>query len=298
MRSEHDVFDQLLTFARNSELIRAVLLNGSRVNPNVTRDVFCDYDVACVVTDPKPFLVDQQWIGRFGDLIMMQQNEFSDGGGTGYIFLMLFDDGVRIDLSFHPQTRLHILLEDSLTVVLLDKDHGLPPLPLPTDVSYYPQKPDKATFDATVNEFWWCSTNVAKGVWRDELCYAHFMFDAIVCDALLTMLSWYVGIRHDWQVNPGKFGKWFKTFLPLELWQRLEKIYANADYDAIWESMFEAGKLVRIIGLEIADALGYEYPLQDDIRVTEYWQQVRALPKDAETFIQRETVGRGSVPVS
>lgn len=285
MRSEREVLDLILAFARNSDGIRAVLLNGSRVNPTVTQDLFCDYDVACIVANPESFLLDQQWIDRFGERIMMQQNEFSDSGGTGYIFLMLFADGVRIDLSFHPQGRLHTLLEDSLTVVLLDKDQRIPPLPPPTDTSYRTRKPDQETFDAVVNEFWWCSSNVAKGLWRDELCYAKYMFDAIVRDALLTMLAWHVGMRHNWQVNPGKMGKWFKAFLPPDLWESLEKTYADADYDAIWESMFEAGKLARIIGTEVADALGYEYPLQDDARMTQYWRQVRALPKDANDLL-------------
>jgi aminoglycoside 6-adenylyltransferase len=285
MRNEQEVLEQVLTFALQSDLIRATVLNGSRVNPNVTKDLFCDYDVACIVTDPEPFLSDRTWIGQFGDLIMMQQNEFADTGGKGYIFLMLFTDGVRIDLSFHPIKRLDILLQDSLTVVLLDKDRLIEALPPATDTSYLPQKPDRQTFDAVINEFWWCSTNVAKGLWRDERCYTKYMFEAIVRDALLTMLSWYVGIKHDWQVNPGKFGRWLKTFLPPEIWESLEKTYAAADYNAIWEAMFEAGKLVRIIGLELADAFGYEYPLQDDVRVTEYWQRVRALPHDAETFI-------------
>ena len=35
MRNEKEVLNQLLTFAGNNDMVRAVLLNGSRVNPNV-----------------------------------------------------------------------------------------------------------------------------------------------------------------------------------------------------------------------------------------------------------------------
>lgn len=281
MRTEAEVLDQIVAFAQHSENIRAALLNGSRVNPNVTKDVLCDYDVACVVTDPKRFLTDQHWIAQFGDLIIMQQNALSDEGGIGYFFLMQFLDGVRIDLSFHPQARLPILLHDSLTVVLLDKDHALPSLPLPSETAYLPHKPDAAAFDDVVNEFWWCSTNVAKGVWRGELCYAKYMYEAIMRDALLTLLSWYVGLRHDWQVNPGYFGKWLQLYVPPDIWSLLEHSYAGANEDAMWNALFEAGKLVRIIGMEVAEGLGYDYPLQDDQRVTAYWRRIRALPKNA-----------------
>lgn len=50
----------------------------------------------------------------------------------------------------------------------------------------------------------------------------------------------------------------------------------------IWESLFEAGKLVRRIGVELADNLDYEYPIEDDKRVSGFLERVRSLPKDAK----------------
>ncbi len=78
MRTEPQVIDQLLSFARNNPLIRAVVMNGSRVNPNAPQDLFCDYDVVYYVTDPPHFLEDQGWIHYFGDLIILQQNDFAN----------------------------------------------------------------------------------------------------------------------------------------------------------------------------------------------------------------------------
>ena len=62
MRSEKEVLDEVLNFAQKNEMVRAVLLNGSRVNPNVSKDIFCDYDVAFFVTNPDHFLIEQSWI--------------------------------------------------------------------------------------------------------------------------------------------------------------------------------------------------------------------------------------------
>lgn len=45
MRNEKEVLNQLLSFASNNDMVRAVLLNGSRVNPKVEKDIFSDYDV-------------------------------------------------------------------------------------------------------------------------------------------------------------------------------------------------------------------------------------------------------------
>lgn len=56
-----------------------------------------------------------------------------------------------------------------------------------------------------------------------------------------------------------------------------KKTFAGANYEEIWDSLFEAGRLARILGEQIADNLGYNYPIEDDERVTEYLTKVRFL---------------------
>jgi aminoglycoside 6-adenylyltransferase len=62
------------------------------------------------------------------------------------------------------------------------------------------------------------------------------------------------------------------------------KTYAGVDYQGTWEALFETCRLTRRIGQELAQALGYAYPLEDDQRTNEYLRKVRALPKDAVSF--------------
>jgi aminoglycoside 6-adenylyltransferase len=287
MRSEHEVFQQLLNYAQDNEMVRAVWLNGSRANPNAPKDIFCDYDVVYAVTEPKLFLNDRSWIRNFGELIILQQNDVSEQGTETYIFLMLFSDGVRIDLCFFPVQHLENALNDSLTVVLLDKDQRIGQLPPPSELDYFIQKPTRREFDEVTNEFWWCSTNVAKGIWRKELCYANYM-NEIVRDCLLKMVTWYIGVKNKWAVNTGAYGKWYQKYLPADLWESLVKTYANENYEKMWEALSEAGKLTRRIGIEIGAALGYEYPLEDDRRVTDYLKRVHSLPQDATSFDSNE----------
>jgi aminoglycoside 6-adenylyltransferase len=285
MRSEKEVLDQVLSLAQENDMVRAVVLNGSRVNPNVTQDIFCDYDIAFHVTDAEHFLADQSWIKQLGDPIIVQQNDWSEDGMTAYIFLMLFTDGVRIDLAFDPLEMVEKFLDDSLTLVLLDKDGSIRQLPPPSDTSHCTPRPTRDEFDEIANEFWWCSTNVAKGIWREELSYAKGMYEVIVRECIIKMLSWYIGVKHDWSINPGSYGKWFKKLLPVELWEAFEKTYAGVDYQEMWAALFEAGRLVRRVGVEVAEALGYEYPIEDDARVSEYLKKVSVLPQDAESYV-------------
>jgi aminoglycoside 6-adenylyltransferase len=43
MRTETEIFDLILGFARSDGRIRAVVLNGSRANPLAPRDILQDY---------------------------------------------------------------------------------------------------------------------------------------------------------------------------------------------------------------------------------------------------------------
>jgi aminoglycoside 6-adenylyltransferase len=284
VRTSEQVIGQLLDFARDHDDIRAVVMNGSRVNPNAPQDLFCDFDVVYYVEDPRRYLDNQSWIPYFGDLVILQQNDISEQGEDGYIFLMLFTDGVRIDLFFNALAHLANAGEDTLTVVLLDKDGRIAPLPPPSDAGYLTAKPSRIEFDETINEIFWCSNNIAKGIWRDELPYVKHMFDAIIRPCILELLDWYAADLHGWTISAGKFGKWLRKCLPPSVWNAYVQTYAGADYDANWDALFETLRLVRQIGVPLAASLGYDYPLDDDRRMIEYLRRVRALPKDAVSY--------------
>ena len=50
MRTEQEMFDTILGFAKADDRVRAVYMNGSRTNPNVDKDKYRDYDVVFTVT--------------------------------------------------------------------------------------------------------------------------------------------------------------------------------------------------------------------------------------------------------
>ena len=54
MRSEAEMMDMVIAAAREDDNVRAVLLNGSRANPNAKKDMFQDYDIVFIVRDTSP----------------------------------------------------------------------------------------------------------------------------------------------------------------------------------------------------------------------------------------------------
>ncbi|EEM08137.1 aminoglycoside adenylyltransferase [Bacillus pseudomycoides] len=290
MRNEQEMMDLIINIAKEDGRIRAVYMNGSRTNPNVPKDIFQDYDVVYVVTETASFIKDKTWINAFGDLIMMQEPDKSDFGREidvdftrSYGFLMLFTDGNRIDLRI--QTKEVVFEEyekDKLNLPLMDKDNLLPTIPYPTDIDYYVKKPSKGEYDSYTNEFWWCLQNVAKGIWRDELPYAKLMFEYTTRNSLNKMVTWWIGIQEDFQVSPGKLGKYFKAYLPEPYWKMYKETYSNSDYENIWESIFITCELFRILSKGVAEHFNFTYPIDDDRNMTKYLKHVRNLPSDAK----------------
>ncbi len=122
---------------------------------------------------------------------------------------------------------------------------------------------------------------VAKGLWRQEILYAKHMLDVYVREQLMKMLRWHIGVKTGFARNPGKLGKYFRRYLDPELWTLLEGTYADAGYDHTWAALFAMGTLFRQLAVPIAEQFGFEYPHDDDRRVSAHLAQVRCLPKDA-----------------
>ena len=285
MRSEQDMLDLVVGVARADERIRAVIMNGSRVNPNAPRDPFQDFDIVYLVTDVAPFRHNREWIRCFGDLMILQMPEAmqdpppSDDGGFGY--LMQFTDGNRLDLGLYPLVRRDQCLRDSLTVVLLDKDGIIGAVPPASDRSYRPNPPTAKLFTDCCNQFWWVCPYVAKGLWREEVTYAKAMLDQPVRDQLTKMLTWHIGVRTQFSRSPGKLGKYFQRYLEPELWESLLQTYADASVERTWEALFAMCALFRRVAVRMAEHYGFDYPHGDDARVSAHLEHVRSLPKTA-----------------
>ena len=69
MRSEKEVYDIVLNFAKTDKRIRMVTLEGSRTNTNIPPDDFQDFDITFFVTDMDSFTSDDKWLDIFGEKV-------------------------------------------------------------------------------------------------------------------------------------------------------------------------------------------------------------------------------------
>ncbi|GAJ97786.1 aminoglycoside 6-adenylyltransferase [Geomicrobium sp. JCM 19055] len=282
MRSNDEMMELILSVAKRDERVRAVYMNGSRTNPNVRPDSLQDYDIVYVVSEIDSFREDADWFHIFGELIMIQQPDEMDFAlgievdiTQLYTYLMLFEDGNRIDLRLVTVTKMLAQYgKDSLTVPLLDKDGRLSEIPKATDESYWIKEPSEAEYFSCCNNFLWCVQNVAKGLCRDELPYAKQMFEVIVRADLHQMIDWWIGSQHSYRVSTGTFGKYYKQLLPNELWGLYEKTYASANLEASFEALTIACELFKRVAQEVAIVHRFSYLEEEHRKMMVYLKQL------------------------
>ena len=264
-RPQREMMELILGVAREDERIRAVILNGSRANPCAKKDAFQDYDVVYVVTGTVGFIEDRKWIRRFGEMLILQTpddmgdwlpSQDAAAPRDRYTWLMQFQDGNRIDLSIvHIDARAR-LLEDSLRVLLLDKDALFPPFPPPDDRSYHIHPPTAKQYDDCCNEFLWVSPYVAKGLWRDEPTYVRHTMETILRPQLMQMLAWHAGMAHGFAISTGTYDKRLGDHLDPALWRMLAMTWADCSQENCWDALLDMGCLFRRAASDVANGMG------------------------------------------
>lgn len=276
MRTPDEIIELVLNIARNDENIRAVMMTGSRANPDCPVDIYQDFDIVYFVRNVNVYWDNMQWIEeQFGKPALVQKPESMqlippDGDGN-YAYLMIFPDGNRIDLQI---TRYSYDDDGEPSIILLDKDNALPELEIRDDF-WYVRRPDQKLFSDCCNEFHWCLNNVSKGIAREELSYTMEQLNHYVRDMLIQMLAWYVGTQHDFSVSVGKNGKYLKKLLPLEIYLKFTQTYSDASYEHIWEAAFEMLHLFGNVARDVAEQLGFLYDEEEEKGIENYMKQVK-----------------------
>lgn len=278
MRTESEMIELILGVARADGRIRAVMLEGSRANPAAPKDKFRDFDITFFVKDITPFFNNPAWVEeKFGKPLIMQMPEamrYPTGDGK-FNYMMIYPDGNRIDLNFD-----FIKYTDNgePAITLLDKDGGngfLPPLPERTDSYWHIKPPSPLFYYSCCNNFWWCLNNTAKGIARDELPYVMHMLNDVVRSELHDMICWYIGTEHGFNLSPGKNGKYFKKYLPPEIYAQYAATYSGSDYNDIRAAIDNMCDLFHTLAAAVAEHFGFSYRQNEEEGIREYMRMVR-----------------------
>ncbi|MCL2880653.1 MAG: aminoglycoside 6-adenylyltransferase [Treponema sp.] len=283
MRSEEEIFSLILDVAKKDDRIRAVVMGGSRANPEIPKDRYQDYDISYYVTDMGPFFNNSGWaVEKFGKPLIMQMPEamrYPEGDGN-FVYLMIFPDGIRIDLGV-IFTKFQNTGEPA--VVLLDKDNGMefvPQLPPPNGAIWHIKPPSALFFSSCCNNFWWCLNNVAKGIARDELPYVMYMINDVVRPELDDMVNWYIGSTKGFSLSTGKNGKFIKRYLPPDIYESYVKTYFSGKCTNIWAPVYAMGELFHSLALKVAGNFDFVYRQDEEDAMVQYMRMVQIEQKN------------------
>lgn len=277
------MMDLILTVAKDNDLVRAVVMFGSRANPMEVKDRYQDFDIYYIVNDLGPFRSDPNWVSCFGTnaLLYMPADmtipEPLDDGTAAY--LMLFPDGNRIDLCVCTlavlEEKMNIREKGQPLVGLLDKDGVLPAFEEPSDHAYHIRRPTEKNYSDVCMGLFWEMQNVAKGIMRDELPYSMFLLNVAVRPMLDCMIDWHIGIHTDFAVSVGKLGKHYRRYLSSDHYEQYKKTYPDSSYTNMWNSLLVIIELFRELAVEVGSALSFRYPVDAERSIVSYLEGIR-----------------------
>ena len=267
MRTETEMLDVILKTAETLQ-VEAVAMSGSRTNPKTLKDEFQDYDVVYLVENFEELISDLSWIDQFGKRIIEQEVRL----GHRRLFLMLFEDGKRIDLTLCPKEHIKEWVDSEAGfTVLEDPEHLFEPYSQNLE-RYWTSPASAIEFEKVCNEFWWVSAYVVKGICRKQVIYATDHLYGICQQEFLKILAWQVASNRG-VVDIGKNYKYLFNYLPTEKEKEFSDLLDFSSIDKITQSLLATMQLFHREAQRLAQKLGFDYDKEVAEKMIEYAEE-------------------------
>ena len=267
MRTEIEMFDVILQTAKVLQVV-AVAMSGSRTNPKAPKDEFQDYDVVYVVDDLDNLTSDLSWLDQFGTRIIEQHNIL----GNRRLYLMLFEDGNRIDLTICPKDYINEWVDSEAGFTVLVDEKGLFESYSPSPQRFWIHPASETDFEKTCNEFWWVSAYVVKGICRKQVIYETDHLYGICQQELLKILAWQVASDRG-TVDIGKNYKYLFNYLPSEKEKEFSNLLDFSSLDKITQSLLATMKIFHQEAQILSQKMGFEYDREVAEKMIQYAEE-------------------------
>ena len=267
MRAETEMLDLILQTAKTIQ-VEAVVMSGSRTNQNAPKDEFQDYDVVYVVDDFDNLTSDLSWLNQFGKRIIEQEVTLDHRR----LYLMLFEDGNRIDLTLCPKEHIKEWVESEADYTVLKDEKGLFESYTTNPQRYWISPASETDFEKTCNEFWWVSAYVVKGICRKQVIYATDHLYGICQQELLKVLAWQVASDKG-TVDIGKNYKYLFNYLPTEKEKEFSDLLDFSSVEKLIQSLYATMKLFHQEAQSLAQKMGFDYDKEVAEKMIEYAEE-------------------------
>ena len=267
MRAETEMIDLILQTAKTTQ-VEAVAMSGSRTDTKAPKDEFQDYDVVYVVDDLDNLTSDLSWLDQFGKRIIEQEVTLDHRR----LYLMLFEDGNRIDLTLCPKEHIQEWADSEADYTVLKDEKGLFESYTTSPQRYWMNPASPIDFEKACNEFWWVSAYVVKGIHRNHLVYATDHLYGICQQELLKILAWQVAANKG-TVDVGKNYKYLFQYLPAEKEKEFSNLLDFSSIEKLSQSLLATMQLFHREAQRLAQKLGFDYDKEVAEKMIEYAEE-------------------------
>ena len=271
MKTEPIMLNLLLQVAKTLK-VEAVVLSGSRTDTKTPKDEFQDYDLVYVVDDIDTLTSDLSWLDQFGKRVIEQEVTL----GHRRLYLMLFEDGNRIDLTLCPIEHIKEWIDSEASYIVLVDEKGLFESYSPSPQRFWISPASEMDFKKACNEFWWVSAYVVKGICRKQVSYVTDHLYGICQQELLKILAWQVASDRG-AVDIGKNYKYLFNYLPIEKEKEFSALLDFSSLDKITQSLFATMQLFHQEAQRLAHKMGFDYDREVAEKMIEYAEERRCL---------------------
>ena len=267
MRTETEMLDVILQTAETLN-VDAVAMSGSRTNPKAPKDEFQDYDVVYIVDDLDNLTNDLSWLDQFGKRIIEQVIAIDHRR----LYLMLFEDGNRIDLTLCPKEHIQEWVDSEAGFTILEDPENLFEPYFPNPERFWITPATETDFEKACNEFWWVSAYVVKGICRKKVIYATDHLYGICQQELLKVLAWQVASDRG-KIDIGKNYKYLFNYLPNAKEKEFSSLVDFSSLDKLTQSLFATMELFHREAQSLAQKMGFDYDKEVAERMVEYAEE-------------------------
>ncbi len=276
------LIDKIAVFAHEREDIRAVLIQGSRARKDMPADDWSDLDVSIITTSAEYYISNETWLSQLGGYWLTFTEDTALGGNKER--RVLFEDGLDVDFAITPYEMAHYIKTNGVPEdvkyslgrgfrILIDKDgvlgdlHSMDMKPSP------PELPSDREYLELVNDFIYHYVWALKKLNRKEIWAAISCSDGYLKARLLKLIEWHSRTVNGRDYDTWHAGRFVEKWADPRVAEGLKYSFGHFEQEDILRSIKETYKLFRILAIEVAQKLAYEYPIGNEQKVLQWSEE-------------------------
>lgn len=272
---KEDALQKIIAWGKSIECIDALLLTGSLAGNGKT-DELSDLDIAVFGND-FIFIENDNWLTAIDDTWVCIHDQFVFEDFTIPTRLTIFNEGLKVDFSFHPAELLRRLAAETTLPdayrngykILLDKSGLTENLIIPDFKAYKLSKPTDKAFHNNENEFWFECYHIAKYLKRGDVWTAKVR-DKDAKSFLLEMLQWHHLSKIDITFYPKLYGREMQSWLDEMLLNKVYDCFSNLEKANSWAALDNMINLYKKIAKEVAIKFMFTYNEKLDVNMSSF----------------------------